>query len=253
MALSLVLQFPAEETVTSLTTVPPVSPASDARPELKRTARITGAFYLGLAVTGLLGMLLVRNQIFVEGNPGGTLTNLTVRASLARLGVMLEMGMAVTQALAAVWFYRLFRSIDSFAAGSLAAFGLVNAVMILCSAALLATALDVAGDAALAPARDASTTVQLLYVVSGNIWVVASTFFGLWLIPMGWLVLRSGWQPRLLGWILMVGGAGYVLRAFIPYLFPAAAAVAELFTLPATVGELWIVGYLLVFGVRGRP
>lgn len=233
-------------------TIETVAPTTDSPRELQRTARIAGLFYLGLAVTGLLGMLLVRNQIFVAGDPDATLGNLTGHASLARLGIMLEMGIVLTQALAAVWFYRLFRTVDSFAAGSLAAFGLVNAVMILVSAALLATALDVAGDATLAPAGDTAATTQLLYVLSGNLWGVASTFFGLWLVPMGWLVLSSGWMPRVLGWILIGGGGGYVLRAFIPYLFPGAAGVAELFTLPATVGELWIVGYLLVVGIRSH-
>ena len=93
----------------------------------------------------------------------------------------------VTQALAAVWFYRLFRSVDSFAAGCLAAFGLVNAVVILGSAVFLATAIQVAGDPGLAPGGDAAATVQLMYVLSGGLWDVGGLFFGLWLVPMGWL------------------------------------------------------------------
>ncbi len=221
-------------------------------PELKRTARITGLLYLGLAVTGMLGILLVRSNIFVAGDPSGTLANLTERAPMARLGIALEMGIVLTQALAAVWFYRLFRSVDSFAAGSLAAFGLVNAVMIMGSAAMIAAALDVAGDASLAASGDATATAQLLYVISGHFWGVGAIFFGLWLIPMGWLVLRSGWLPRPLGWILIGGGVGYVLSAFVAYSVPDADSVAALLTLPATVGELWIVGYLIVIGVRGR-
>lgn len=75
-------------------------------------------------------------------------------------------------------------------------------------------------------------------------------FFGLWLIPMGWLVLRSGWLPRLLGRILIVGGVGYVLSAFATYSFPDAGVIASLLSLPATIGELWIVGYLIIWGLR---
>ena len=59
---------------------------------------------------------------------------------------MLQLGIVLTQALAAVWFYRLFRSVDTFAAGLIAVFGMVNAAAILGSAAVLATALDVAHD-----------------------------------------------------------------------------------------------------------
>ena len=78
--------------------------------------------------------------------------------------------------------------------------------------------------------------MQLLYVVSGSVWGVGAIFFGLWLLPMGWLVLRSEWMPRALGWTLIAGGVGYVISAFVSQLFPSADTVANLLTMPATVG-----------------
>ena len=221
-------------------------------PELVRTARTTGLLYLGLAITGLLGYMLVRNQLFVADDPEATLANLTQHESLARLGIVLEMGVVITQALVALWFYRLFKSVNAFAAGSIAAFGLANAVAILVSAALLATALDVSQDASLTVSGGAAATAQLLYVVSGHLWIIGGIFFGLWLIPMGWLARRSGWMPSLLGWILMIGGVGYVVNALLSYLLPDAGLAVALLTTPATVGELWMVGYLCLRGVR-RP
>jgi hypothetical protein len=218
---------------------------------LTGTARTTGLLYLGLAVTGALGYQLVRSLLYVSDAPSDTLANLVEHASMARLGILLELGIVLTQALAAVWFYRLFRSVDTFAAGLIAVFGMVNAVAILGSAALLATALDVAGDKALAVPGGAAATVQLLYVISGHLWGVCGLFFGLWLIPMGWLVVRSRWLPQLLGQLLMIGGAGYVLSTLISYAFDV-DLVAGLLTVPATIGELWIVGYLILFGVRER-
>jgi hypothetical protein len=154
----------------------------------------------------------------------------------------------VTQALTAVWFYRLFRSVDTFAAGTLAAFGLVNAVAILGSAACLATALEVALD----PVGDAADNAQLMYLLSGNLWGVGALFFGLWLIPMGWLVLQSGWMPRPLGWILVAGGTGYMASTFVDYLAPDVPVVGGALTVPASVGEFWMIGYLLIRGVN-RP
>jgi len=132
---------------------------------------------------------------------------------------------------------RTVRTANPLAASGIAAFGLVNAVVILVSAALLATAVEVAVD----PVGDAAATVQLLYLVSGNLWGAGGLFFGLWLIPMGWCVLRTGW---------LGGGVGYLLSAFIRYLAPDAPVVADALVYPATVGEFWIVGYLLVRGVR---
>ncbi|MFJ6199331.1 DUF4386 domain-containing protein [Micromonospora sp. NPDC092111] len=213
---------------------------------LVRTARATGLLYLGLAVTGALGFLLIRPQLFVAGDAAATLARLVEHESLARAGIVLELLVVLTQALTAVWFYRLFRTVDTVAAGSIAAFGLVNAIAILGSAALLATATEVA----LAPLGDAATTTQLLYLVSGNLWTVGALFFGLWLIPMGWCVHRSGWMPRALGWTLVVGGLGYLLSAFTGYLAPGAGALASALTVPASVGEFWMIGYLLVRGIR---
>ena len=221
-------------------------------PALVRTARETGLAYLGLAVTGLLGFLMIRNQLFVADDPQATLANLPGHETLARFGIVLELGVVLTQALVAVWFYRLFRSVSSVAAGSIAAFGLVNAAAILTSAGMLAAALDVSTDASLAVDGGAAATVQLLYVVSGHLWVVGGIFFGLWLIPMGWLARHSGWMPAPLGWFLMVGGVGYVANAFLVYLLPDAGAALDLITVPATIGEFWMVGYLLARGVR-RP
>lgn len=217
---------------------------------LRRTARATGLLYLGLAVTGALGFQVIRSQLYVADDPRATLSNLVENPPLARIGIVLELGIVLTQALAAVWFYRLFRRVDTFAAVLIAVFGTVNAVVILGSAAMLATALDVAGDSSLVVAGGAAATVQLLYVVSGHLWGVGGMFFGLWLIPMGWLVVRSAWMPRALGWLLMAGGVGYVLSTFVTYAFADVGLVADLLTVPATIGELWIVAYLIIYGVR---
>lgn len=215
-------------------------------PTLTRTARLTGLFYLGNAITGVLGFLVVRPRLFAAGDADATLANLVAHESLARVGVALELGMVLTQTLAAVWFYRLFRTVSSTAAGGIAAFGLVNAIVGIVSAAMLATAVGLSVD----PVGDVTANVQLLYLVSDGLWGAGALFFGLWLIPMGWCVLRSGWLPGALGWLLVAGGVGYALSAFLRYLAPDAQLVAEALAYPASIGEFWMVGYLLVRGGR---
>src|SRR5205823_9757745 len=135
---------------------------------LIRTARTTGLLYLGLAITGVLGFVLIRPRLFHPDDPAATLADLVQHESLARAGVAVELLIVLTQALAAAWFYRLFRTTHPFAARGIAAFGLVNAVAILVSAALLATAIQVA----VHPFGDPAASDQLLYLVSGNLWGV---------------------------------------------------------------------------------
>ena len=85
----------------------------------RSTARWTGVFYLGLALAGLVGFIFVRGELFVVDDATATLANLVEQESLARFGVAVDMTVVLTQALAAVWFFRLFRDDDSFAAGSI--------------------------------------------------------------------------------------------------------------------------------------
>lgn len=212
------------------------------------TARITGLFYLGIIVTAVFGYFLIRGQIFAPGDAAATLSNLAERETLARLGLAMELGTGTCMALLALWFYRLFRSVDAFLAVAVMVLGELNAVALLGSTAFLATALEVALDPSLG---GGAATAQLLYVMSGSFWHVGAVSSGLWLIPMGLLVLRSGWMPRLMGWLLIVGGVGYVLYAFIVYLAPDAAAVAGVLTWPS-VSEFWMAGYLVIKGVH-RP
>lgn len=228
-----------------MTTTAAIKTTGAARPD-RGDALGTGLAYLGLAVTGMLGFLLVRPRVFAPGDATETLGRLVQHEGLARLGIALELGIVLTQVLAALWFYRLFRGVDGFTAGAIAVFGLFNAVAILCSAAAMATALDVA----LAPVGEG--TSQLLFVLSENFWGVGNLFFGLWLIPMGLAALRSGWTPRLLGRLLVVGGVAYLVSAFVGYLAPEAELATTLLPLLATVGEFWMIGWLLVCGLRGR-
>jgi hypothetical protein len=188
-------------------------------------------------------------QLSVPDDPGGTLDRLHEMPAIAELALVMELLVVITQALAAWGFFALFRRDDLVAAFGVAAFGLANGIAILASAGFLGTALAVADDPALAPDGDASATVALLYALSGAAWTTGGVFFGLWLIPMGMFALGTRRMPRILGWALIVGGVGYVLGALLAVV-PALAAIGEGLAYLATVGELWMIGYLLSVGIR---
>jgi hypothetical protein len=220
---------------------------------MRRTVRVTGIWYLALAITGVLGFMVIRSQILVDGDPIATLTNLVDNEGLARLGLTLELSIVITQALAAVWFFKLFRAINHTAAWAIASFGMANAIAILVSGAAVATALAVAVDPGLAPGGDPAATVQLMYQLSASSWAVGALFFGMWLIPMGHVVATTRLMPVWLGRILIIGGGGYVLSALIGLgVANAQSWLVDGLTYPATIGELWMIGYLLIKGIR-RP
>lgn len=214
-------------------------------------ARLTGLGYLGLALFGMLGFLVVRPTFQIPGDTEATLDAIVAQPTMLQLGIVLELLVVISQAVAAVGFYLLFRADRPGAGFAVASFGMANAVLILGSAGLLVAALAVSGDQSLAPANDAASTVNLLFALSAIAWNVGGIFFGLWLIPMGWFAISTRRFPRVLGILLIVGGIGYILGSVVGAAVPTAPdALVNALPLPATVGELWMVGYLLVRGIR---
>lgn len=241
---------PMTTMTTSPTTNPNQSDAVQAQASLNRTARATGLWYLGVAITGLVGFILIRESLYVDGDPAATAANLIENATRARIGIALDLGLVITQTMAALWFYRLFRHVDSFAAASVAALGIVNAVAIMIATAFSATALATAIGDTPAPGGDSAANAQMFYDLNEATWSVAGIFFGLWLIPMGYLVLKSRTMPRVLGFVIIAGGIGYIVATYVGFLLPNAADAADSLTWIAAIGEFWIIGYLLIKGLR---
>jgi hypothetical protein len=158
-----------------------------------------------------------------------------------------ELLIVASQALAAVWFYKLFKDIQHEAAWALAAWGMVNAVAIMISAMAMGGAIEIATSPQ--TMNDKVIMIQLLQQFIKHAWGVGSLFFGLWLIPMGYIVVSSQRMPVWLGRVLILGGVGYILSAFISYMGVNESWVGML-TIPATIGEFWMIAYLLIFGIR---
>ncbi|MEQ8424246.1 MAG: DUF4386 domain-containing protein [Cyclobacteriaceae bacterium] len=218
--------------------------------DLVKTARITGIMYLMMAIGGILGFMTFHKQIYVANDPTETLTNLTEKETLARVRLIFEFVIIVSQALTAVWFYKLFKQFSDWGAWALGIWGTVNAVAIMVSAISMGAALGVAHDSLL-PYEDKVMLVELLGLLIRHAWLVGSLFFGLWLIPMGYIVLSESLMPAWLGRILIIGGVGYVLSAFLKYM-GLSDSLLDILVIPASIGEFWMIGYLLIFGIREK-
>lgn len=213
-----------------------------------KTARVTGIWYLLLAISGMLGFLMLHSRIYETNDPQHTLENLVNKVSTARIRLLLEFVIVASQALAAVWFYRLFRGINPWAAWAVGAFGMMNAVAIMISAMSMGAIIDIANDTG-TEVNSKMVQVQLLSQLIKHAWGVGGLFFGLWLMPMGFIVVSSRCMPVWLGRVLILGGVGYLLTTFVGYA-GVKNSMLDFLTLPATVGEFWMIGYLLLYGIR---
>lgn len=217
--------------------------------ELVSAARAAGIWYLVLAIAGVLGFLVLHPQVYVAGQVSQTVAHLQEQDMLARWRLLLEFVIILSQALAAVYFFKLFKDVNHFAAWCLAAWGMMNAAAIMISAMAMGGAIQVANTEL--PVNEKLVMVQIFVQVIKNAWGVGSLFFGLWLIPMGYIVLSSQRMPVWLGRTLIVGGIGYIASTFLNY-GGLEYSWIDLLTIPASIGEFWMIGYLLIFGIRAR-
>lgn len=213
-----------------------------------RTARLAGLWYLLLAISGMLGFLLFHGQIFVKDNPAQILNNLIQKESVASIRLVMELIIIVSQSLAAFYFYKLFVNRDATAALALLIWGTVNAVLITISAISMSVAIDLAHNSTIA-LQEKLPLIQVLSNIIGEVWSVGGLFFGLWLLPMGYIVIKHKTMPTWLGYTLLLGGLGYLLQTFLKSAGYQNSNLG-LLVMPATIGELWMIVYLLVWGIR---
>ncbi len=220
----------------------------------QQQARLAGVLYLLLALTAPLGLIYVPGKLIVSGNATATADNLRASGWLLRAGIGSELVHQVLVIFVVLALYRLFRPVDETLAKQLVILGALVSVPIMFVNVLndLAALFLVSGTEVLSvfskPQLDG--LAYLFLHLHGKGITVASIFWGLWLFPFGLLVIRSGFIPRLLGWLLIVAGTGYVAEAFATLVVPALSPVVSKVVPFLILGELPIILYLLIRGAR---
>ncbi|MBM7773894.1 hypothetical protein JOD54_004098 [Actinokineospora baliensis] len=207
-------------------------------------ARTAGALYLLLAVLGGWAELFVRGSIRVPGDPAATAANIVANETLYRWGLAADVLMAVVFVLLGLTLQRLLHHVDHLAANALLVFVSVGAGLIVLNLALHAGALRATDDPALA---------ALLLDLHTDGYVLAGVFFGLWLLPMGYLAYRSPLFPSVLGVLLMISTVAWVADPVLAFTLPTAPTLLrEVVSAPTWIAEFGLMFYLLIRGVRTR-
>ena len=83
--------------------------------------------------------------------------------------------------------------------------------------------------------------------------IIAQVFFGLWLLPLGYLVSKSGYVPKIFGVLLMIGCFGYLIDVLQFFLFPGYEVITYPGLAVAAFAELSFPVWLLLKGVKVQP
>jgi hypothetical protein len=221
----------------------------------KRLARIAGVLYLIVFVFGVFGEKLVRATVYVQGDAVATAQSVVAHATLVRIGVVADLLMATAFLFLGMALYLLLKRVNRNAAGVMVTLvaigsGIICLNMVFQFGALL-VAIDHGSYAVAFGAAGSNALVLLLLDIHHYGYLITQIFTGLWLVPLGYLAFKSGMFPRALGILLVVAGVCDVADMLALLLAPGFGAAIDAFVLvPGAVAELWMLGYLLVRGVR---
>lgn len=217
-----------------------------------RLARWAGLVYLVVVVTGFFSLGYVPGKFAAPGNPEAMLASIVSQQALFCAGIAAFMVEQIAFLALQLLLFRLFDGIHRHAAVAMVVLAVTGVPVALVGVAHRLDALLLLTDAGGLPVETARAMAWLALKAWGHDIFVASLFWGLWLFPFGWLVMRSGKLPRILGVLLILGGAGYMIDIFGELLLTGYVdtAFSDYVHLPAAVGEVGTCLWLLVMSVR---
>jgi hypothetical protein len=212
-------------------------------------ARFTGALYLLYVIAGVYAQAFVSDRIVVSRDAAMTAANILANQSSYSLGFTVYLIEMAGQIATAVLFYQLLKPVSRTGAMLAAAFELTGCgIKIFSRLFYFMPLLVLTGGASSLGAfnkEQLDAIATLLFRINNNGAAIALAFFGFSTLLNGWLIYRSGFLPRWLGVIGIIGGLGW-----LTFLSPPLGMRLFLYlALYSLIGVLVMCGWLLTVGV----
>ena len=219
----------------------------------RNPGRLAGLLYLLVSIPGVFALMVVPGRLIVHGDPAATINNIAASETLFRCGIAAELICQALFILVAIALYDLFKGVNQRQA-------MLMVILITVSIPIafvnelnaIATLLLVHGVGFLSifdkPQRD---PLAMLFVnLHGRGFDVAGIFWGLWLFPLGLLVYRSGFVPRILGVLLIANCCSYLLNSLASLVLPQYEVIVSRWMEPFGFGELLFMFWILIMGAN---
>jgi uncharacterized protein DUF4386 len=211
-------------------------------------ARVAGALYLFSNIFAPFTLLYLPSRFIVRGDAATTARNIMASEMLFRLGIVGNLFTFIANIFLALALYQLLKVVNKNMAALMVILFLVGvpiAMLNELSPLAILQLLSSANYLKAYPADQLQALAYLLLRLHDQGLLIAHIFFGLWLLPMGYLVFKSGFIPKLVGILLVIAGVGYVAQSFAAFLGYNVNII--LFT---GLGELVFLLWLLIKGVN---
>jgi hypothetical protein len=230
--------------------------AHSAMNPIKKQAHIAGVLYVLASIAAVFAWIYVDGRVFVRDDAAATTNNIRAFETLLRLGIASELIGSITFIFVVLALYRLFKSVSEKHAMAMAILLLISTPIGLLAVVGELAALILAGGANFLSTFDRRQLDSLSYLffsLHGQALVVAQIFWGLWLFPFGTLVIRCGFIPRFLGFLLFIAGAGYLIGSFSVLVLPNYKQLGNQIAMILELGELPTIFWLLIWGAKLKP
>jgi hypothetical protein len=210
--------------------------------------RILAVLYLTVITCGIIAQVFIADQLVVYGNAAKTASNIIANSSLYRLGFTIFMIEMSAQLVTVALFYDLLKPVNRSLARIAAVIGFTGCGIKTFARLFYYAPLILLGGApylsAMPPAELEALTLAFIDLNNQGA-AIALIFFGFESLLQGWLVFHSGFLPRFLGVISMIGGLGWLTFLWPPLGMQVVMGVA----LFAIIGVLATTGWLFIRGV----
>ena len=236
--------------------IPGKTTASPAELELRRKSRIAAFWYLLIFVTGPIILIYLPSKFIVPGDAAATIARIMASQALYRLGIVIQFISGIGFLFTALSLYALFKGVDKGLARVMAVLVVVSLPIGFVTTLFQTAALLLGSGAeylkAFTPAQLQSLAMIFLDLdKQGNL--ISHIFWGLWLLPLGILVFRSGFFPKILGVLQVVACFGYLAAFLSGIFFPGGGGIIQSIITLTLLGELPFIFWLVIVGARVRP
>ena len=222
---------------------------------LNKTARMAGFLYLIYMVTTIVADVFGRSPLIVFGDAAATAKNIMASEWQFRLGITGDLVSAVFFLLAAWALYVLLKPVNKDLAllfvllnlGGVAVYS-INLLNQFAAVLLLSGA-----DYLKVFQTDQLQSLAMFFLnLHHNGYWIAQIFFGAWLFPLGYLVYKSGFLPKILGIVMMVHFVGWLMTFLQFFLFPGFTAITYVTYPLGFISEFGLTLWLLIMGVKNQ-
>jgi len=211
-------------------------------------ARVAGFLYLIANIFAPFTLLYLPSRFIVRGDAAATANNVIASESLFRFGIVGNLFTFIANIFLALALYQLLKVVNKNMASLMVILFLVGVPIAMLNELTQLAILQLLGGADYLKAYPTDQLQALAYLLlrlHDQGLLIAHIFFGLWLLPMGYLVFKSGFIPKIVGVLLVIAGVGYVVQSFAAFLGYNVNII--LFT---GLGELVFLLWLLIKGVN---